>query len=148
MDRTADGEGIVKPLITSSNNKLFMGILALAIILGILSGFLLNNKTISAPGQASSGALGSSVTVPAQDAGTFKDFAEGIVRARPQSSDQTADYSEGAYMLERTGATPVALTSSVVDLSKYVGKKVKVFGETQQALSQGWLMDVGKVEEE
>ena len=41
----------------------------------------------------------------------------------------------------------MALTSSVVDLTKYEGKKVKVFGETQKALKEGWLMDVGKVEE-
>jgi len=38
------------------------------------------------------------------------------------------------------------LTSSVVDLSQYEGKKVKVLGETQKAIKEGWLMDVGKVE--
>ena len=26
-------------------------------------------------------------------------------------------------------------------------KKVKVYGETQKAIKEGWLMDVGKVEE-
>ncbi len=50
-------------------------------------------------------------------------------------------------MLVRDGAVPVALTSSVVDLSQYEGKKVKVYGETQKAIKEGWLMDVGKVEE-
>ena len=47
----------------------------------------------------------------------------------------------------REDAVPVALTSSVVDLSKYEGKKIKVHGETQKALKEGWLMDVGKVDE-
>ena len=27
------------------------------------------------------------------------------------------------------------------------GKKVKVYGETQKAIKEGWLMDVGRVEE-
>jgi len=38
------------------------------------------------------------------------------------------------------------LTSSVLDLDEYVGKKVKVFGETFGSSQVGWLMDVGKVE--
>jgi len=60
---------------------------------------------------------------------------------------KSGEYSEGTHTLIREGAVPVALTSSVVDLSIYEGKKVKVFGETQKALKEGWLMDIGKVEE-
>jgi hypothetical protein len=33
-----------------------------------------------------------------------------------------------------------------VDLDKYVGKKVKVFGQTLAAQKAAWLMDVGRVE--
>ncbi|KKS13460.1 MAG: hypothetical protein UU67_C0024G0017 [Candidatus Daviesbacteria bacterium GW2011_GWB1_41_5] len=64
---------------------------------------------------------------------------------RPESKDPS-EYVEGTHILVRDGAVPVALTSSVVDLSEYEGKKVKVFGETQKAIKEGWLMDVGKVE--
>jgi hypothetical protein len=39
----------------------------------------------------------------------------------------------------------VYLTSSVVDLQSFVGKKVQVWGETLAGQSAGWLMDVGKV---
>jgi hypothetical protein len=38
------------------------------------------------------------------------------------------------------------MTSSVVDLSLVLDKKVKVWGETQAAQKAGWLMDVGRVE--
>jgi hypothetical protein len=40
----------------------------------------------------------------------------------------------------------VYLTSSLVDLSQFVKRKIKVWGETQKAKVAGWLMDVGKVE--
>ena len=39
----------------------------------------------------------------------------------------------------------VYLTSSVIDLSKYTGKKVQVWGETFQGQKAGWLMDVGRI---
>ena len=38
------------------------------------------------------------------------------------------------------------MTSSVVDLSQFVDRKVKVWGSTQTAQVAGWLMDVGRVE--
>jgi hypothetical protein len=39
----------------------------------------------------------------------------------------------------------VYLTSTVIDLQSFVGKKVKVWGETLSGLHAGWLMDVGKI---
>lgn len=50
---------------------------------------------------------------------------------------------EGAYHLERPGGESqnVYLTSSVLDLSQFIGKKVKVWGETHEAEKAGWLMD-------
>ena len=55
---------------------------------------------------------------------------------------------EGAFHLERTGGVSqnVYLTSAIVDLSKYVNKKIKVWGQTQKAQTAGWLMDVGRIE--
>jgi len=111
----------------------------IALVLGSLTGYILANKSsiknpaVAAPKTAQ------------QDTRTFRDFAEGVIKARPQPSDP-GEYVEGTHLLEREEAVPVALTSSVVDLSQYEGKKVKVFGETQKALKEGWLMDVGKVE--
>lgn len=135
---------ITKNLFPADNPKrLLLTILGISIVLGIISGYILSSK-----GQTSltaAGLPGQAAKNPQSDARTFRDFAEGTIKAKPLASD--GEYSEGTHSLEREGAVPVALTSSVVDLSQYEGKKVKVFGETQKALKEGWLMDVGRVEE-
>ncbi|MBI3485349.1 hypothetical protein HY025_00220 [Candidatus Daviesbacteria bacterium] len=125
--------------------KLFIGVIVVALIAGVGTGYIL----------ASGGTQGGVASVipnaaPKQaqeDTHTFKDFAEGTLQKRPAPKNPT-EYVEGTHILVREGAVPVALTSSVIDLSQYEGKKVKVFGETQKALKEGWLMDVGKVEVE
>ncbi len=143
-EETKAEEKITKPILSIENPvRLLLGVAVAAIVLGTLSGYLLSNK--------SSGIKTPTLSIgvaknPQADTRTFRDFAEGVIKARPQPSDP-GEYTEGTHTLERTGAVPVALTSSVVDLSKYEGKKVKVFGETQKALKEGWLMDVGRVEE-
>lgn len=55
---------------------------------------------------------------------------------------------EGNFHIERKGGESqnVYLTSSTVDLSKYVGKNVRVWGQTFTAQKAGWLMDVGYLE--
>lgn len=75
------------------------------------------------------------------DKKTFRDQAEGILK-------EGGIDGEGNFHLERPGGASqnVYLTSSTVDLSKYVGKKVRVYGETFSAEKAGWLMDVGLVE--
>lgn len=141
--KTPITENITRHFVNSDNpKKMLLIVVASSIVLGLTSGYLLATK----------GATESNLTVAGtpktaqQDTRTFRDFAEGTIKAKPQLSDP-GEYSEGTHTLERKGAVPVALTSSVVDLSQYEGKKVKVFGETQKALKEGWLMDVGKVEE-
>ncbi|KKQ97440.1 MAG: hypothetical protein UT24_C0008G0050 [Candidatus Woesebacteria bacterium GW2011_GWB1_39_12] len=54
---------------------------------------------------------------------------------------------EGTHHLDRGLGEDkyVYLTSTVIDLQSFVGKKVKVWGETLSALQAGWLMDVGKI---
>lgn len=136
-------EKITKKFLPSTSPaRLLLGVCLAAVVLGVLTGYILSTK-----GSASveSPLVGAPKT-PQQDSRTFRDFAEGIIRMRSAPSDPT-EYIEGTHLLEREGAVPVALTSSVVDLSKYEGKKVKVFGETQKAIKEGWLMDVGRVEE-
>lgn len=136
---------ITKPLVFSNLNRVFLGVLGLSLLLGLTSGYLLSSKG-SAKSQTSVATNGATPKTAQQDTRTFRDFAEGVIEARPQPSNPK-EYLEGTHLLKRDGAVPVALTSSVVDLSKYEGKKVKVFGETQKAIKAGWLMDVGKVEE-
>lgn len=118
-------------------------ILIIAIILGGITGYVMANKGGSTNG---GNGVSSKTKEASQDSRTFRDFAEGTIKLKPTPKDPS-EYTEGTHVLEREGAVSVALTSSVVDLSLYEGKKVKVLGETQKALKEGWLMDVGKVEE-
>jgi len=131
-----------------SINKIFIAVLIASVVLGLVAGYLLTgtNKSSSlTSAQNTSNSNGTTAKAANQDTQTFRDFAEGTIQKRPASKNAN-DYAEGTHLLVRQGATPVALTSSVVDLSQYEGKKVKVLGETQKAVSEGWLMDVGKVE--
>ncbi|MBI2599043.1 hypothetical protein HYW40_02400 [Candidatus Curtissbacteria bacterium] len=75
---------------------------------------------------------------------TFRDQAEGKL----EKNDQLDKYAQGTHRLIRPGGEDQTayLTSSVLDLDQYVGKNVKVFGETFGSSQVGWLMDVGKVE--
>lgn len=133
---------LIKPLSTNSPARLLAVVAITAIGLGTLTGLILSSKGSKA--NLSLSGLDTPKTAQ-QDSRTFRDFAEGVVKARPQPTDPS-EYVEGTHILQREGEIPVALTSSVVDLSQYEGKKVKVFGETQKALKEGWLMDVGRVE--
>lgn len=137
-----DQNKLAKPITLSSNlNKILLGAVILSLVLGVTTGYVLANKS---PAKISSPAA----QIPknaSQDTKTFRDFAEGIIKPKPQPANSD-EYTEGTHLLIRSDADPVALTSSVVDLSQYEGKKVKIYGETQKALKEGWLMDVGKVE--
>lgn len=119
-----------------------------AIILGSGMGYVLAKHTNGAIVSSTSGGTGSSGVVKGgtygtNDTTTFKDTAEGVVQ-------KGGINGEGQYHLVRPGGDSqnVYMTSSTVDLSQFVGHKVKVWGATQTAKYAGWLMDVGKVEVE
>jgi hypothetical protein len=131
--------------LSESHTKLFGGILLFAIIAGVGTGYFLSSSSSAARKITNQIPLNNTPETPHEDNRTFRDFAEGTIEKKPEPKSGN-DYSEGTHLLKRDGAVPVALTSSVVDLSKFEGKKVKVLGETQKALKEGWLMDVGKVE--
>ena len=117
------------------------------VLLGLLSGYLLASKsgpslTASNVNNASNGnSVSKGTVVGSNDTKTFKDTAEGTLK-------EGGIDGEGAFHLDRTGgiSQTVYLTSSSVDLSKFVNKKIKVWGQTQKAQHASWLMDVGRVE--
>ena len=78
--------------------------------------------------------------VGSTDEKTFKDTATGILRSGGLNGD-------GTHKLIREGgpSQTVYLTSSVVDLDQFVGKKVQVWGETNKGQKAAWLMDVGRI---
>lgn len=147
-----------EPLVQSSKNaqepvtmnsiftqKLFI-ILIVAIALGGVSGYLLSANKTGSGNTLTSGTIDSSkitkgTVVGSSDTKLFKDTAEGTLK-------EGGIEGEGQFHLIRPGGVSqnVYLTSSSVDLSKFIGKKIKIWGETQKAQYAGWLMDVGRVE--
>jgi len=119
--------------------------LIIAVVLGLGSGYALSKREATGVkntgGPVSSSKLEKGATVGSGDTKIFKDTAEGILKSGGIDG-------EGAYHLSRPGGDSqnVYLTSSLVDLSQFVKRKIKVWGETQKAKVAGWLMDVGKVE--
>lgn len=122
-------------------------IFVVVILLGLGSGYVLSTKLGSgvkitnSGGVSNSSSVSKGTTVGSNDTKTFKDTAEGTLK-------QGGIDGEGAFHLERPGGISqnVYLTSSSVDLSKFIDKKLKVWGQTQKAQHAGWLMDVGRIE--
>jgi len=118
---------------------MFFVLVAIAVILGVIIGLipskLSNKKTSNTTTTASEKSVG------IVDKKTFKDSAEGILR-------EGGIDGEGNFHLERAGGDSqnAYLTSSTVDLSEHIGKKVRVWGQTFAGEKAGWLMDVGLVE--
>lgn len=120
-------------------------ILIVGAILGAAIGYFISTRG-GIGGLSPSGKQGTTqsvkgVVVGSDDLKTYRDQAEGVLKTGGIDG-------EGEYHLERPGGSSqnVYLTSSILDLSEFVGKKVKVWGDTQKAQKAGWLMDVGRVE--
>ncbi len=122
----------------------------IALIAGIGTGYLIGSGKTPITSQESVSVedkdLGISDEKPVQTAGiknekTFTDKAEGILQ-------EGGIEGEGTFHLERPGgpSQTAYLTSTTVDLSPFIGKKIRVLGKTFQGKKAGWLMDVGYVE--
>lgn len=123
-----------------------LAVLFLIVILGVGSGYLLSKNGNFAGGVSLKEKVGSlsiskGKVIGSDDTKTFKDTAEGVLKTGGIDG-------EGQFHLQRPGGESqnVYLTSSIVDLSQYAEKKVKVWGETHKAQHAGWLMDVGRLE--
>ena len=125
-------------------SKLLIVFLIVA-VLGVGSGYLFSKKWsvsgINLKGTGTSSSISKGTIVGSNDTKIFKDIAKGVLKTGGIKG-------EGQFHLQRPGGESqnVYLTSSIVDLSYYVGKKVKVWGETHKAQRAGWLMDVGRLE--
>jgi hypothetical protein len=137
-------ENILHPLNNQSNNSswslkkvilLSFVVLFLGMIFGSFFGNIKNKNSTGVITTSTSKKEG------VIDKKTFKDNAEGVLR-------EGGIDGEGSFHLERPGGKSqyVYLTSSTIDLSKYIGKKIRVWGQTFSAEKAGWLMDVGFVE--
>ena len=132
-------------------NILLASAIILTILLGVGSGYILALKKSGNLGSLTDAGLKRSLgegeeiskgtKVGMADEKTFRDNAEGDL-------EKGGVDGEGSHHLVRPGGESqnVYLTSSVIDLDQFVGRKVKVWGETFAAQKAGWLMDVGKLE--
>ncbi|MDO8582959.1 MAG: hypothetical protein Q7R51_00325 [bacterium] len=144
---------VEKPLIhnlKNTNNSMFTKrlfiFLIIAVVLGGITGYLLSNKAgrsmTSTNGSVSSSLVSKGTILGSNDTKTFKDTVSGVLKAGGING-------EGQFHLVRPGGDSqnVYMTSTSVDLAKLIGRKIKVWGQTQKAqYGAGWLMDVGRIE--
>lgn len=139
-------QNLIHPLDVEKNNmaKIPMQkallIFLIVLVAGIISGFATFKIKSQISGKKQTG--GKVIkTAGIANKKTFKDGAEGILR-------EGGIDGEGNFHLERKGgeSQTAYLTSTTVDLSSFVGKKVRVWGETFKGQKAAWLMDVGLVE--
>lgn len=120
-----------------------IGVYVTLVLLGIGTGFLMTRTMKSAKLQSADTPkmVKTDKVEGVSDTKNFKDSAEGTM-------EKGGINGEGTHKLVRAGgpSQTAYLVSSVIDLDTYVGKKVKVWGETFAAKKASWLMDVGKVE--
>jgi hypothetical protein len=149
-DVKGPGEELMHSMKTSGKSLFSVQLVVLLLVVAILglgTGYLLAGakNTSKIAGKITNIAGGSSVEKGKSygdgDESVFKDIADGKMT-------EGGIEGEGQYHLVRPGGDSqnVYLTSSTVDLSLFIGREVKVWGQTQKAQRAGWLMDVGKVQ--
>ena len=128
----------------NTNVKLMLGAF-LIVLLGVGSSWLIYSKVINKTSTTNTGAAPGAVVT---------DKGAGVLDPQVKYDNATGNLldggigNEGTHHLEREGGPTksVYLTSSVIDLSKFVGKKVEVWGQTLASKKAGWLMDVAKIQ--
>lgn len=122
---------------------------AVLVLLGIASGFLLSGRSDSStlPSTKKEVITQSDTEIKkgqiygSSDEKAFRDSTEGML-------EKGGLDGEGSHKLIRPGgeSQTAYLTSSALNLDQFVGKKIKVWGETFKSAKAGWFMDVGRVE--
>ena len=131
-------------------DKILIGGIIASLVLGTITAVAINHFT----GKSGQAGVGGSVGQATGEKGqqvkvgesygskdsVFKDSATGVVEANGIDG-------EGTHRLLREGgeSQTAHLTSSVVDLDMFIGRKVEVWGETFDSEKAGWLLDVGRV---
>ncbi len=131
----------------SNKTNMILALGAVAVVLvGVGVGWKLSGTSFSSStgNTTNTSTTGKKITAANEagvaDEGTFKDTAEGMLEAGGIDG-------EGTYHLVRSAdaSKNVYLSSTVIDLASFEGKKVQVWGQTLSGKKAGWLMDVGKI---
>lgn len=114
------------------------------VIAGVGTAYLLSKNVMGVtPGSNNAAAPGAKVT--SNEAGIL---AEGIKYDSAIGDLKSGGMdNEGTHHIERDNMPShfVYLTSSVIDLESFVGKKVEIWGVTHASKKAPWLMDVSKI---
>jgi hypothetical protein len=140
-------EHIVKridPAIDTTMKKTIILVYVVLALVGVGTGFLLSRTVTSKKTTSTtvtSKTIKTDTVAGSTDEKTFKDSAIGKI-------EKGGLDGEGTHNLVRDGgpSQTIYLISSVIDLDEYIGKNVKIWGQTQAAKKAAWLMDVGKIE--
>ena|SRR5258706_11899276 len=140
---SSTSNSIVNPIKTSNKMPIMIAIGVLVVLVGLGVGFLVSGKRASnKPIAAGSKIAISQTEAGVKDPSTIKDVttATGVLKVGGIKG-------EGKYHLERPGglSQTVYLTSTTVDVSPFVDKKVQVWGQTLASQNAGWFMDVMKI---
>jgi len=143
-----------KPLmkkIETKNNTMMIAVISILVVgAGILTGWLLaggmESSSTSTGETAMSQEQKNAVTQNDKEAGV-SDTSSFEKEAPIGKLVKGGIDGEGQFHLERDGGPSqnVYLTSTVIDLASFEGKKVQVWGNSLSGKKAGWLMDVGKV---
>jgi hypothetical protein len=131
---------------SEKKNKVLPILLVVVVLAaGVVTGYFVSQRktvtsggVIPAPEGGSEIAKGSEFGV--KDVSAFKDKAMGVL-------EKGGLDGVGTHKLLREGgpSQTVYLTSSVIDLDQFAGRKVEINGATQKVEKAGWFMDVGRV---
>lgn len=111
------------------------------VVLGVGSAWLISSKIINKSGGATPNMKVTSTGAGVLDSSMKYDTATGDLKDGGLAG-------QGTQHLEREGGPShyVYLTSSAIDISSFVGKKVQVWGQTLASKKVPWLMDVAKIQ--
>ena len=115
----------------------------LVVLAGVGTAYLLSSKVMgTAPGST---AVAPGAKATSNEAGVLADgikYDSAIGDLKAGGMD-----NEGTHHIERDNMPShfVYLTSSVIDLESFVGKKVEIWGVTHASKKAPWLMEVSKI---
>jgi len=151
--KTEQDEGLLRKMPSSEKAFNFKKsakpalVIIVIILAGVVSGYFLANRGVTTSEKITELMGGAQMVqgpkeVGIKDETLFPDSAQGRIEI-----NDSEVVTEGSHKLIRPGgeSQTAHLTSSVLDLSQFLGKCVQVWGETFAGQQAGWLMDIGRV---
>jgi hypothetical protein len=132
---------------SSGNFPIIIGSI-LIVLFGVGTGWLLSGSRASTGKNVPAAVSGGGDAMNTGDESEVGEATEEAHEAEGTMLEGGLD-GEGTFRLEREGgpSQTICLTSTVLDLSSFVDKRVMLWGETMSSVQCPWLMDVVKIKE-